>query len=247
MSRRSSARIIAATAASVLLLTCAAVAVAAQGKEQEDRPPADAAERFRHRGAQGKKSEDRPPSATGAKKPNQKPGVVFGLEKATAAVDAMIAEFDLTRRPVPAIPDNPPPHERALFDLTYVVEPPDLILVEVLEALPGRPISGERLVRPDGTISLGFYGDVYVRGLTLPQVKVAIIKQIRKLISDETLGLITLDVDSLGIDPQEPVHPQKPAEGRKPPPIPDLPGDRNPFDLNQGDAAGAMKSRSCPA
>src|SRR5262249_34228226 len=35
----------------------------------------------------------------------------------------------------------------------YVVEPPDLLLVEVLEALPGRPISGERLVRPDGSIS----------------------------------------------------------------------------------------------
>src|SRR4051812_3154481 len=48
----------------------------------------------------------------------------------------------------------------------YVVEPPDLILVEVLEALPGRPISGERLVRPDGKISLGFYGELYVAGLT---------------------------------------------------------------------------------
>ena len=53
----------------------------------------------------------------------------------------------------------------------YVVEPPDLVLVEVLEALPGRPISGERLVRPDGKISLGFYGEVYVAGLTIPEVK----------------------------------------------------------------------------
>ena len=51
----------------------------------------------------------------------------------------------------------------------YVVEPPDLLLVEVLEALPGRPISGERLVRPDGKISLGFYGEVYVAGLTIPR------------------------------------------------------------------------------
>ena len=49
----------------------------------------------------------------------------------------------------------------------YVLEPPDLVLVEVLEALPGRPISGERLVRPDGKITLGFYGEVYVAGLTL--------------------------------------------------------------------------------
>ena len=58
----------------------------------------------------------------------------------------------------------------------YVVEPPDLLVVEVLEALPGRPISGERLVRPDGKICLGFYGDVYVAGLTLPEVKEKIIR-----------------------------------------------------------------------
>src|SRR4051812_46747581 len=48
----------------------------------------------------------------------------------------------------------------------YVIEPPDIIVVEVLEALPGRPITGERLVKPDGKISLGFYGEVYVAGLT---------------------------------------------------------------------------------
>ena len=48
-----------------------------------------------------------------------------------------------------------------------MIEPPDMILVEVLEALPGRPISGERLVRPDGKISLGFYGEIYVAGLTI--------------------------------------------------------------------------------
>ena len=36
---------------------------------------------------------------------------------------------------------------------------------------PARPISGERLVRPDGTISLGFYGDLYVSGLTLSEIK----------------------------------------------------------------------------
>jgi polysaccharide export outer membrane protein len=84
----------------------------------------------------------------------------------------------------------------------YVVEAPDLLLVEVLEALPGRPISGERLVRPDGKISLGFYGDVYVAGLTLPEVKEKIVLHLRKYISDETLGLIKLD------DEGEPVRDQ---------------------------------------
>lgn len=72
----------------------------------------------------------------------------------------------------------------------YIVEPPDLLLVEVLEALPGRPISGERLVRPDGRITLGFYGEVYVAGLTLPEVKEKIVLHLRKYISDEVLGLL---------------------------------------------------------
>jgi len=81
----------------------------------------------------------------------------------------------------------------------YVVEAPDLLLVEVLEALPGRPISGERLVRPDGKISLGFYGDVYVAGLTLPEVKEKIVLHLRKFISDETLGLLEVDPETLEV------------------------------------------------
>ncbi|HZW34629.1 MAG TPA: polysaccharide biosynthesis/export family protein [Isosphaeraceae bacterium] len=79
----------------------------------------------------------------------------------------------------------------------YVVEPPDLVLVEVLEALPGRPISGERLVRPDGKISLGFYGEVYVAGLTIPEVKEKIILHLRKYIADETLGILELDEEGV--------------------------------------------------
>jgi hypothetical protein len=43
---------------------------------------------------------------------------------------------------------------------------PDIVAVEVRPALPGRPISGKRLVRPDGSISLGYYGMVPVAGLT---------------------------------------------------------------------------------
>src|SRR3954451_23440333 len=77
----------------------------------------------------------------------------------------------------------------------YVVEPPDLVLVEVLEALPGRPISGERLVRPDGKISLGFYGDVYVAGLTIPEIKEKVIFHLRKFLTDEVLGLVRLNDD----------------------------------------------------
>jgi RNA polymerase sigma factor (sigma-70 family) len=79
------------------------------------------------------------------------------------------------------------------FGPAHVVEPPDLLIVEVLDALPGRPISGERLVRPDGTISLGFYGDVPVAGLTIPEVKEKVIRHLRRFLTDESLDLVALD------------------------------------------------------
>jgi polysaccharide biosynthesis/export protein len=86
----------------------------------------------------------------------------------------------------------------------YVLEAPDLLLVEVLEALPGRPISGERLVRPDGKITLGFYGDVYVAGLTLPEAKEKIILHLRKHLTDTALGLVEIDSNTLEpkVDPK---------------------------------------------
>ena len=75
----------------------------------------------------------------------------------------------------------------------HMVEPPDLIIVEVLDALPGRPISGERLVRPDGTVSLGFYGDIHVAGLTLPEIKEKIVQHMRKFLDDDKLGLVDMN------------------------------------------------------
>jgi polysaccharide biosynthesis/export protein len=75
----------------------------------------------------------------------------------------------------------------------YVVEPPDLVQIEVLEALPGRPITGERLVRPDGKISLGFYGDLYVAGLTTDEIKEKVVIHLRKFITDAALGLVEYD------------------------------------------------------
>ncbi len=71
----------------------------------------------------------------------------------------------------------------------YVVEPPDIIIVEVMGGLDGRPIAGERLVRPDGRISLGFYGDVYVAGLTLTEIKEKVVLTLRKHLSDDQLGI----------------------------------------------------------
>jgi polysaccharide export outer membrane protein len=71
----------------------------------------------------------------------------------------------------------------------YVVEPPDILRIEVFDALPGRPITGERVVWPDGRISLEFYGDLYVAGLTLPEIKKKLILHLRTYLKDQQLGL----------------------------------------------------------
>jgi hypothetical protein len=81
----------------------------------------------------------------------------------------------------------------------------DVLIVEVLEALPGRPLRGERVVRPDGTISLGFYGDVPVVGLTRREIKIKIIQQLQKFLTEETLGLVAEDEDgkTIKIEPAD--------------------------------------------
>jgi len=171
------------------------------------------------------KAKDQPPAVEKAKPKEQSSPASSAVEeaKAEAAIDKLIADYDLKPHPLPPIPDDPPPHEGAMISLPHVVEPPDLLLVEVLDALPGRPISGERLIRPDGTITLGFYGEVYVRGMTLDQVKVAIIKHLRGLVSAEALGLKEPVEEEL-----EPKRPPMPK-----PELPDLPtGGNNPFELD---------------
>ncbi len=46
----------------------------------------------------------------------------------------------------------------------YTVEPPDVIFIEAMNLPPDRPLFGEKIIRPDGTINLGYYGDMQVPG-----------------------------------------------------------------------------------
>ncbi len=101
-----------------------------------------------------------------------------------------VVGISLRPHPPVAIPTDPLPHEGAMIDIPIILEPPDIIIVEVLQTLPGRPITGERLIRPDGKISLGFYGEVHVRGLTLEQAKTKVALHLRQFITDEVLGLV---------------------------------------------------------
>ena len=79
----------------------------------------------------------------------------------------------------------------------YVVEPPDILLVEgTAELTKGfQPIAGQHLVRPDGTLSLGTYGNVFVAGLTLNEARDAIAAQIHV-----TMNLVDIDQIKKGLD-----------------------------------------------
>jgi hypothetical protein len=57
-------------------------------------------------------------------------------EKRHRKIDKMIASYDLKPHPAPAIPDDPPPHEGAMISLPNVVDPTDLVIVEVLVPHP---------------------------------------------------------------------------------------------------------------
>ena len=100
---------------------------------------------------------------------------------------------DIKPRALVPIPDDPPPHEGAMIQIPYVIECPDVVRVEVLQAAPGRPIQGPRMVRMDGTISLDFYGEIAVTGLTAIQVKEKLVLHLRKYLKDTVLGLVTID------------------------------------------------------
>jgi polysaccharide export outer membrane protein len=66
----------------------------------------------------------------------------------------------------------------------YVVEPPDVIFVEALNTLPTQPLVGEKLVRPDGTINLGYYGDIHVAGRTLAEIEAKIEERLKHYVNN---------------------------------------------------------------
>ncbi len=102
--------------------------------------------------------------------------------------------------PLPHAPAAP--HELARVSLPpYVIDPPDVLLIESTVKLPDQPIRGQHLVRPDGTISLGIYGSVEVRGMTLDQAKEAIARTLSSRIklfnNDPEAARKVLSVDVL--------------------------------------------------
>ncbi len=66
------------------------------------------------------------------------------------------------------------------------VAPPDILHIDVkAEGMTSlAPIRGEHLVRPDGTIGLGQYGNVYVAGMTIPLVKTTLTEHLKRFLKE---------------------------------------------------------------
>ncbi len=66
--------------------------------------------------------------------------------------------------------------------------------MEVLEASPGRPVSGERLVRaPTARSRSASTARIYVAGLSTTEIKEKIVLHLRKFLPEEVLGLVEQD------------------------------------------------------
>ncbi len=83
--------------------------------------------------------------------------------------------------PAAGIPGVPREFDKQSYPL-YRVEPPDVLFINASSTLTfpnTQPLIGPFLIRMDGFINLGIYGEVYVAGLTLEQVKDAVAAQLK--------------------------------------------------------------------
>lgn len=70
-----------------------------------------------------------------------------------------------------SLPDAQAAIERHMYDVG-VLNPK--LTVDLPNVAGKQPITGEHLVRPDGSVALGIYGQVHVAGMTLDEVKYAV-------------------------------------------------------------------------
>jgi hypothetical protein len=77
---------------------------------------------------------------------------------------------------------------------TQKVNSPDILSLQCSRTLPGRPITGERLILPDGTMSLGYYGSIPVAGLTPHEIRSVVASQLRRWVPDLTPSDVAVTV-----------------------------------------------------
>src|SRR5712675_2013960 len=124
-------------------------------------------------------------------------GALLGIGAATFGCQFSVNFGD---QPTGGAQAAPGPKEGCkVAQVAYVIEPPDLLTVELLKSLPDRPLQGQRLVRTDGTINLGFYGSICVAGLTIDQAKDRVEQFLSQYIRNPKVNLDVYSYNSKGI------------------------------------------------
>jgi protein involved in polysaccharide export with SLBB domain len=122
-------------------------------------------------------------------------GVLLLVAGVGLGVGAAAREYGPAARaaaPTAAAPDG----TRAAKLPAYVIEPPDVVLVEYARPDSADPVklAGQCLMRPDGTIGLGPLGVVTVGGLTVEQARRAISQHLASRLDGFDPRKLTVDV-----------------------------------------------------
>ncbi len=105
--------------------------------------------------------------------PASQPRLFPTTASAHVEADSHVSTVSLFHPPRP-IATLPVPRE---FDKQpmppYVIEPPDILLIRASKAisLPTQPLDGQHLVKMDGFVNMGIYGEVFLAGHTLEQAR----------------------------------------------------------------------------
>jgi polysaccharide biosynthesis/export protein len=147
------------------------------------------------------------------------PATAWPLLLAVVAMTPLVGctAFMAPREPLPVSPtepspDSPVPRELEMMSLQrYVIEPPDILLINAIKvvpkaphkiepfdgliiraagALPDQPIADAFSVDPEGTVDLGpTYGKVKVAGLTIDEAQDAIRKQLSEILAEPQVSV----------------------------------------------------------
>jgi polysaccharide export outer membrane protein len=77
---------------------------------------------------------------------------------------------------------------------TLLKEPEVVVTLEDIET--AQAVAGEHLVRPDGRVSLGIYGEVYVAGMSLGEVKQLVERHLSEYVADPKVSVDVLAYNS---------------------------------------------------
>lgn len=96
-----------------------------------------------------------------------------------------------------ASPANVPSELSKITLPPYVIEPPDILVIDVFTlpkdkgqpavVLSPQPITGQHLVTPDGTVNMGIWGSLSLAGLTKEQAKEAIRRHVYQQIRTQSI------------------------------------------------------------